>query len=251
VCVVSRDAQRKVAALYPGQRVHCIPNGIAADEFGLHDFDREQARAWRAHEVAAGRRVIGLFGHLKQKKGGALLLDALRRAGVAGRFHLLVVGEVDEAMAAALAAVEDVAPCTRLPFLDRYELLPWYAACDVVAIPSHYDGMPNVALEAASLGVPLLASTAGGLADLLADAGYPLRFAPGDTGQCMQAIAQAARLDDAGLQGLGARLRERVLRDFSHASETARYAELLRETARQPTPPPPILHDAPAGAGSL
>lgn len=251
VCVVSRDAQRKVAALYPEQRVHYIPNGIDADDFRLHDFDREKARHWREREVAAGRRVIGLFGHLKQKKGGTLLLEAIRRAGVPNRFRLLVVGDVDEAMAAALAAVADIAPCTKLPFIDRYELLPWYAACDAVAVPSHYDGMPNVALEAAALGVPLLAATAGGLADLLPDASYPLRFAPGDIDRCTEAVAQLAALEDAALMRIGSELRERLLRDFHHIDETARYAELLRETAQEQVSAPIILHDAPLGARSV
>lgn len=250
VCVVSRDAQRKVAALYPEQRVHYIPNGIDADDFRLHDFDREKARRWREREVAAGRRVIGLFGHLKQKKGGTLLLEAIRRAGVPNRFRLLVVGDVDEAMSAALAAVADIAPCTKLPFIDRYELLPWYAACDAVAVPSHYDGMPNVALEAAAVGVPLLAATAGGLADLLPDAAYPLRFAPGDIDRCTEAVAHLATLEDAALLRLGTELRERVLRDFHHIDETARYAELLRETAQEHVSAPIILHDAPLGARS-
>src|SRR5690606_3529733 len=133
--------------------------------------------------------------HIKQKKGGVLLLDALRTSGVADRFHLLLAGEIDGATQLALTAVGEVAGVTRLPFLDRYELLPWYAACDLIALPSHYDGLPNVGLEAAALGLPLLASRAGGLADLLhEDAGAALAFAPGDVARCADALAQAATL---------------------------------------------------------
>ena len=90
----------------------------------------------------------------KAKKGGVFLLDALTRSGVADRFHLLLAGWMAPDMEAWLA--EHELEHTALPFLDRYELLPWYAACDFLAIPSFYDGLPNVLVEAAALGVPLL-----------------------------------------------------------------------------------------------
>src|SRR5262249_41001319 len=150
------------------------------------DFDRDAALEWRAAH-APGRRVIGLFGHLKAKKGGMFLLDALADCAPRHPPHLLVVGEIEPAMLERLQALPPGVGWTHVPFLDRLELLRWYAACDVVAIPSLYDGLPNVALEAGALGVPLLASTAGGLADLV-DAGDALVFAPGDAPACRLAL---------------------------------------------------------------
>ena len=60
-----------------------IPNGIDRSDWELAPSDRARARAWRAETLTDGRRVLGLFGQLKAKKGGVFLLDALLRSGVA------------------------------------------------------------------------------------------------------------------------------------------------------------------------
>ncbi len=233
VCVVSRDHERKVARLFPNVAVGWIPNGIDASEWSLLDHDRERARAWRATEVAPGRRVIGMFGHLKQKKGGAFFLDALRRSGLDGRFHLLIVGDAEPEMLAHLQSIESVVSWTHVPFVDRFELLPWFAACDLVVVPSFYDGMPNVVLEAGALGVPVLGSTAGGMGDLLSEGENAITFAPGDVHDCRRALHAAASLSDEALQALGGRLQATILRDFDHRAESVRYHEVLLATARR------------------
>ncbi|HTU62654.1 MAG TPA: glycosyltransferase, partial [Polyangiales bacterium] len=76
IAVVTRDHEHKVSRLFPRQNVVYVPNGIDASEWELFDFDREHAAQFRA-QLSPQRRVIGLFGHLKQKKGGLFFLDAL------------------------------------------------------------------------------------------------------------------------------------------------------------------------------
>lgn len=228
VVAVSRDQQRKVEALFPQTPVRYIANGIDAAGWQLHDFDRRQAAAWRAANVTGGRRVIGLFGHIKRKKGGDLLVDALADPVLARRVHLLVVGEIESVLADSLAALPELA-LTRQPFVDRLELLPWYAACDLIAVPSLYDGMPNVVLEAGALGVPVLASDAGGLADLLLDGVSALVFAAGDRHGCHRALERATTLPCADLAALGAALAETVGREHRAEREAGDYEALLRE----------------------
>ncbi|MGK2857030.1 MAG: glycosyltransferase family 4 protein [Thermoanaerobaculia bacterium] len=232
VCAVSRDHVRRISALFPSTQVRWIPNGIDTGEWTLEPHDLERARKWRAEEVGPDRRVLGLFGQLKSKKGGSFFLDALRRAGRDGRFHLLLVGEAEPEMLARLQSIESAAAWTHVPFVDRWELLPWYAACDLVVIPSHYDGLPNVLLEAGALGVPPLASTAGAMPDLLSDGENALLFRAGDPHDCRRAIDASATIGDAELRELGARLAATIARDFTGESEASRYLEALRDTAR-------------------
>lgn len=230
VCVVSDDHRHKVASLFPESRVDWIPNGIDTRDWVILDIDREHARAWRAGNVTASRRVIGLFGHLKRKKGGVQLLDALEGCTHKENLHLLVVGEVEAEMLARLQALPDTIAWTHIPFLDRLDLLRWYAACDAVAIPSLYDGMPNVALEAGALGIAVLGSTAGGLGDVLVDGDNALTFAPGDVYACRRALDEAIEMPAAALRELGSRLRATVLRQFDQQSEALRYHQLLLDT---------------------
>ena len=236
VCTVSEDHRRRVAALFAGPRVARVVNGIDAADWAVLDIDAAQARAWRAAHLAPGARVIGLFGHLKQKKGGVFFLDALEGCAHAQRLHLLVVGEIEAALWQRLEALPPQIAWTPMPFTDRYELLRWYAACDAVAIPSLYDGMPNVALEAGALGLPLLASTAGGLADLLGDEAGPLAFAPDDLWACRRALDDVATMPETALRELGRRLRLRVLSEFDARHEALRYHELLLDTAAPALP---------------
>lgn len=232
VCTVSRDHAAKIAALSPGALVEHVPNGIDADEFTLLESDVSRGRALRETLGAGSRRVIGVFGHLKRKKGLSLFLDAIARSGAADRLHVLMVGEIDEEVAQQIDELGDRVSTTRLPFLDRWELLPSFAACDLVAIPSLYDGMPNVLLEAGALGLPVLASNAGGLADVLEDGVNGIVFEAGDLHDARHAVEAAATLPVERLALLGDRLRDHVRRELTVENEAQRYADILARTAR-------------------
>jgi glycosyltransferase involved in cell wall biosynthesis len=225
VCTVAHSHVRLVGALAPDVDVRWVANGIDTTSWEVLPSERAKAAALRA--AAGGRRVLGLIGQLKSKKGVGFLLDAVVASGHAERLHLLLVGEVEDEVTERLAAHAELA-CTLLPFTDRYQLPALYAACDLVALPSFYDGLPNVALEAAALGVPLLASDAGGLADL-ADDEIGFTFPAGDQHGCRAAVDRAVRASEDELAKLGVAAAERVRRDFTIEAETRGYLDVLRE----------------------
>lgn len=233
VCVVTTDHQRRVASLYPELHVSLVPNGIDAADFAILDIDRARAEAFRGAQVDAPRRVIGLIGHLKQKKGGGAFLDALCASPQRARAHLLIVGELESELEARLQQLQGEIAWSQRPFMDRFELLPWYAACDLIALPSHYDGLPNVLLEAGAVGLPVLASSAGGMADVLEGDSAAFVFAPGDVDGCGRALDHALSASREELRRVGSALQARVLERYTARAESARYQELLEQTCRR------------------
>lgn len=247
ICAVTGEQEEKVLALHEGSNVYRIGNGIDFDHWQPSNGDRERARALRETLVAArvadtaldsgavrhgeppaALRVVGLFGDFKAKKGVPFFLEVARR-GFHDRFHFLLAGETHDELRAYLEAHQDLI-VTRLPSRDRYDLMPLYLACDFVAIPSHYDGFPNVLIESAALGIACLASAVGGARDILRDGVNAIVFAPGDEHDCRRAIAQAARLDDMAIQALGTAAKATVRQHCRSDHEANEYLRVLDET---------------------
>ena len=232
VCTVARSQARLVDTLVGGVEVRIVANGIDLTDWVALPSEREKAQAWRAEHVADDRRTIGLVGHLKAKKGTDWFLDRLDDTGLADRVHLVLAGDTDDATAARLADPPEGLAATHLGFLDRFELLSVLPACDLVAVPSFYDGLPNVALEAAGLGIPLLCSDAGGLADLVDDGVEGFRFPAGDATAATDAIVRSLEAGRPELEALGAAARRRVEVDFGANREIDGYLDVLAATAR-------------------
>ncbi len=223
-----------VEALVPAagtdRRVVWITNGIETGDWDPLPSERARADAWRAAHVEPGRTTIGLIGQLKRKKGAVFFLEALAASRFAAAAHVVLVGDAEEQLVDWLASHDTGITTTHLPFLDRYELLGYYPVCDLVALPSFYDGLPNVALEAAALGLPLLTSDAGGLRDLVVDGEHGFVFPAGDRAGCRAAIDRALSMPAAERAALGRAARTRVQQEFTAAAETERYVALLAST---------------------
>lgn len=74
---------------------------------------------------------------------------------------------------------------------------PWYAAADVVVLPSRWEGLSLTLLEAMASGCSVVASDIPGLAEAITP-GVGARVPPGDTAALAGAVA--ARLTDADLR---------------------------------------------------
>lgn len=123
------------------------------------------------HNIPQDALVVGFIGRLVKDKGIIELEQAWRalRDKHPGA-HLLIVGPfeprdpVPEQVAQALKDDERV---HLLGFVA--DPAPLYLAMDLVALPTYREGFPNVPLEAASMGLPVVATLVPGCVDAVQD----------------------------------------------------------------------------------
>lgn len=223
---VTEDLRHRVQRLFPGVNAVWTPNGIDCEEWRALPSDLRRAAQWRAANVEPHKKIVGLFGDLKAKKGVETLLAAIASAKAGGSVHLLVAGAPPEGLDARLPAGLGA---SMLPAMPRTDLIPYLLACDAVALPSLYEGFPNLLLEAAALGVPMIASEAGG-AGVLRDGAHGVLFRSGDMEDCSHAIERFVAARPREIQAWRAACR-RLSAEFSLERECERYLGLFTPPA--------------------
>jgi len=116
-------------------------------------------------------------GHLTERKGFHLLIEALARLRAtppqgAEDTRLIIVGDGPQrAELHALVAALGLQGQVHFGGAQAQEALPtWYAAADLFLLASSREGWPNVMCEAQAMGLPAVASHVWGMAEILTDA---------------------------------------------------------------------------------
>ena len=188
--------------------------------------------AWRAKMRAADDDfVIGCVGNYRDIKRHALLVDAFAvLAAEHADLRLVLVGEGEmrlslERQVRALGLADRVR-------LHGTELRPrpMYGAFDVVVQSSMSEGLPNVLLEAAAAGRPIVATAAGGSGEIIVDGETGLLIPVEDP----QALIRALRrmVEDAELRRrTGAAARKHVDERFGMGRYVREWGDLYEELA--------------------
>jgi len=116
------------------------------------------------------RPVILSIGRLSYEKGHADLLQAISIGVAKGTLRdvrVVLVGDGPEMESLKSAAI-------RLGIQDqvqfagqRSDVRPYYSLATLLALPSHSEGSPNVVLESMAAGVPIVATSVGGVPEIL------------------------------------------------------------------------------------
>jgi glycosyltransferase involved in cell wall biosynthesis len=157
-----------------------------------------------------------LVGTLGKSKGCPELVEALARLRESGLDTTLrIVGREerrgDAASLTELARARGVAGSLELPGIVGRENMPdEYERADVVCLPSRREGLPMSLLEGMAFGRPVVASTVGGIPDLIEDGVNGLLVTPGDVDGLTAALSELAG-DPARRARMGTAARERAI----------------------------------------
>lgn len=207
----TRRTIRRSFPWFPEERIETIYNAAETDRFLW--FPSRDLRA--ELQIPAGAFVIGIVGRLVEQKGHVVLLRALARVlQTRPDTRLLIAGDgpLRQSLQKEAVALKVDRACVFLGHVEPIE--PCYRACDVVVVPSLFEGFCFVALEAQLMKRPVVASNTSSLPEVVQEGESGLLVAPGDAEGFARRILELAA-QPALRATMGARARHRALEHFS------------------------------------
>jgi len=183
VLAPSRATAAELARDYGARRLAVLPNVTGGLEISPQPVPR----------VAGGEGHLLFVGRLRIRKGLEVALEALATLREQGRpARLLIAGDGEhraplERRAAALGLGSD-----RVGFLGRAsagQVRTLLAGAAALVVPSTYEGMPLVVLEAMAAGVPVVASRVSGIPEVVLDGETGWLVPPEDPAALASALA--------------------------------------------------------------
>jgi glycosyltransferase involved in cell wall biosynthesis len=204
-------------------KVLVIPNGV-----DLAAFRDAEPADLSEFGIPAGAKVVLSVGRLDPQKDPLTLLAAFEQvAKQIGNAHLLLVGHgpMEPEIRERIAGLKSGA---RIHLAGWQKNIPGILkAGDVFALASRFEGMPNAVLEAGAAGVPVVATAAEGVAEILENGACGWLVGLGDVSQLSVAIGEVlAEADLAAAKAL--RLQSVVAEKFTWENVVSEYDKLYR-----------------------
>jgi glycosyltransferase involved in cell wall biosynthesis len=168
ITAVSRPLCSKLVELgAETSRVHFIPNGVDNKKF----YFQEKNLCRRKLELKSINKILLFVGKLRLVKGLHYLIEALSILKQQNKmdFNTIIIGGgyLEEELKMAVRGRQLQQQVFFKGNLPPHEINDWMGASDLFCLPSLNEGLPNVILEALSCGVPVVATSVGGIPDLI------------------------------------------------------------------------------------
>jgi glycosyltransferase involved in cell wall biosynthesis len=195
-----------IIAVSPEERNEALALGIASKRLFLilsgikTPSVRARAEARACLGLAADDICVGYVGRLARQKAPERLLAAFAAAARrVGKLRLLVIGDGELAGGMRIAAA-DLAIDGRIIWTGEVPSSEFFAAIDIFVLPSRFEGLSYSTMEAMAIGIPVVATDAGGTRSLVAHRSTGVIVAQGEeqgiVADLASAIAELAS-DDA------------------------------------------------------
>lgn len=161
--------------------------------------------AWYTELPAASRSALGFsddqfliafMGNIRPVKGLNVLIEALSILTSKLKIKLLVMGEDRKGAARAFVKCQKLEHLVKF-FGFRSDAVSIAAACDLLVVPSlDREGVPRVILQAMARRLPVLASSVGGIPEIISDGKCGALVPPGDVTALADKILELASSED-------------------------------------------------------
>ena len=194
---VSNDLKQSIFNLAGVGSVNVLHNGANPKTFAR--MSREEAR--RTLALPSTIPIVLFVGNLVPIKGLQFLLRAIAHLHFYG-LQLFLVGDGEErTLLAALAQQLGISTvCHFVGFRPHDEVSVWLSAADCLVLPSLSEGMPTILVEAMFSQTPIVATSVGGVPEVIEHNRSGLLVAAGDADALAAAIARVLTQPQAASQ---------------------------------------------------
>ncbi len=211
-------------------RIASLPAGIDCERFRPDPVRREAVRA--ALGFAKAEIVVGSTGRLHREKNYPMLLDAVARVAAEAPLPLrcLLVGDgYEEDTLRARARALGIGGELLITGFTR-DVPGMLSAMDLFVLPSVTEGVPHTLLEAMASGLPVIATTVGGIRELVRDGDTGL-LVPSERPAILARVLRQLAASEPRRRALGERARRYVERHHSLSRMVDEHLALYRSLA--------------------
>lgn len=196
IICISCEEHILMSKAYPGTVIAHIPHGIDP-----RPYQTATDALFRAKYNLSKAKIILTVARIDKQKNQLTLIEAFTHIRACDeKYHLVLIGPVtdSEYMAKVQGACQALpsGSYTIIPGLPPSDphLISAYKAAAYFVLPSSHEPFGIVVLEAWAAGVPVIASSCGGLKDLLKDRINGLVIDPDDSKSIVEAISSSSEL---------------------------------------------------------
>jgi len=221
ICVSERVREQVLEGTGPSCRTSVVYNGVDPELFS------------RGGEPASGGPMVLSVGNLIPIKGHDVLIRAV--ASLAAEFPALtldVIGRGPE-QSRLQALAQQLQIGNRVRFLgvqSRQQVAAAMRRCTVFALPSRYEGLGCVYLEAMSAGKPVIGCRGQGIAEIVQHGSNGFLVGPDNEKELTLAMAMLLR-DEPRRRNLGVAARDTILERLTLAHQAESLVRIYRESA--------------------
>jgi len=228
------DDLKKIACTIakPKREIQVIYNGCDLNTFFYNEEDRRKIR--NELNILGNEKVIIFVGNISRNKGIFELIESfMKLKQIYLDLHLILVG-----LGPDYKAIQNIISSNGLNrkihlagSKPHNEIPHWLSAADIFVLPSYNEGLPNVVLEAMACGLPVVATTAGGIPEAIEDGESGILINKKDTESLKKAIEYLLK-NEVVAKKMGNNGRRIVEHKFSWKQNVDQVIKIYKELIR-------------------
>ena len=168
--------------------IHVIPNGFNDSKFLKSDKDKCR----ELFKLPLEKTIFISVGFLEPIKGYNYLIEAISKIDNSN-LYFIVVGDGMQKQS-LLQLAQDFGISNQINFVgavSHEDVNKWLNAADFFIMPSLNEGVPTAMFEALACGLPVIASSVGGIPEIINNEKYGLLFKPQSSSEIEKSIKKA------------------------------------------------------------